>query len=49
MIGMARVGALLGELRNWFVGHVIAAEGAREGGLADFGFAIAQNGCSCPS
>jgi hypothetical protein len=33
---------LLGDLRNWFAGHVIAAEGAREGVLADFGFPIAQ-------
>ncbi len=40
---------LLSDLRNWFVGHVIAAEGVREGVLADFGFAIAQNGCSRPS
>jgi hypothetical protein len=32
---------LLSDLRNWFVGHVIAAEGVREGVLADFGFAIA--------
>jgi hypothetical protein len=40
---------LLSDLRNWFVGHVIAAEGVREGVLADFGFAIAQNGYSRPS
>jgi hypothetical protein len=40
---------LLSDLRNWLVGHVIAAEGVREGVLADFGFAIAQNGCSRPS
>ena len=40
---------LLSGLRNWFVGHVIAAQGVWEGVLADFGFAIAQNGCSRPS
>jgi len=39
----------LSDLRNWFVGHVIAAEGVRDGVLADFGFAVAQNGCSRPS
>ncbi|HZC58202.1 MAG TPA: hypothetical protein VE396_19465 [Xanthobacteraceae bacterium] len=37
---------LLSDLRNWFVGHVIAAEDVRERVLADLGFAIAQNGCS---
>ena len=36
----------LSDLRNWFVGRVIAAEGVGEGLLADVGFAIAQNGCS---
>ena len=40
---------LVSDLRNWFVGHVIAAEGVREGVLADFGFAISQNGCLRPS
>jgi hypothetical protein len=40
---------LLSDLRNWFVGHVIAAEGVRDGVLADFGFAIAQDECSRPS
>jgi hypothetical protein len=39
----------LSDLRNWFVGRVIAAKGVREGLLADFGVAIAQNGCSRPS
>jgi hypothetical protein len=39
---------LLSDLRNWFVGDVIAAEGVREGVLADSGFAIAVNGCSRP-
>jgi hypothetical protein len=28
------------------VGYVIAADGIREGVLADFGFAITQYGCS---
>jgi hypothetical protein len=31
------------------MGHVIATEGIREDVLADFCFAIAQNGCSRPS
>jgi hypothetical protein len=40
---------LLSDLRNWFVGHVIVAEGVWEDLLADFGFAVAQKGCSRPS